>query len=381
MRQKLRDTERRSLSYKMIKSNDLVLEFRSIHTEIMSAIENVLHKGNYILGQQVEEFEKEFSDYINVKHTIGVNSGTDALFIALTALGIGPGDEVITVAHTFISTVDSITRNGASPILVDIDKDTFCIDPEKVKSRITQKTKAIIPVHLYGHPADMEPILDLAQKHGLYVIEDASQAHGGLYKKQKIGGIGHLGCFSFYPIKNLGAYGDAGAIVTNDDSLEKKIRMLRNYGRSGRYIHEFVGINSRLDELQATVLRVKLRHLDAWIEKRRNISKEYSNELKGLPIALPVEKDYAKHAYHLYVIRSKEREKLLKGMEKLNIPVAVHYPVPVHKQNAYSQKLSGISLPETEEACSQILSLPMHPFLKSDEIKTIAQTIRDCLNF
>lgn len=362
----------------MIKSNDLTLEFQSISTEMMTAIENVLHKGNYILGHQVEGFEKEFSEYINVKHTIGVNSGTDALFIAINALGISSGDEVITVAHTFISTVDAITRNNASPILADIDKDTFCMDAEKVKSLITPKTKAILPVHLYGHPVDMEPILDLAQKYGLYVIEDASQAHGGLYKKQKIGGIGHLGCFSFYPVKNLGAYGDAGAVVTNDDSLEKKVRMIRNYGRSGRYDHDFVGLNSRLDELQAAILRVKLRHLDSWIKMRRNISKEYSNELEGLPITLPIEKDYAKHAYHLYVIRSKDRKKIVESLEKENIPALIHYPVPVHKQKAYSQMLSGLSLPETEKACDQVLSLPMHPFLKSEEVQTITQCIRAC---
>lgn len=365
----------------MIKSNDLNLEFKSISTEMMTAIEAVLHQGNYILGQQVEEFEKEFSEYINVKHTIGVNSGTDALFIAINALGIGLGDEVITVAHTFISTVDAITRNNATPILVDIDKDTFCMDAGKIESLITPRTKAILPVHLYGHPVDMEPILDLAHKYGLYVIEDASQAHGGLYKNKKIGGIGHLGCFSFYPVKNLGAYGDAGAVVTNDDSLEKKVRMIRNYGRSGRYEHDFVGINSRLDELQAAILRVKLHHLDSWIEKRRDIAKEYSNELEGLPIILPAEKDYAKHAYHLYVIRSEEREKIVKGLEKENIPALIHYPVPVHKQKAYSQMLSSLSLPETELACSQILSLPMHPFLKSDDIQTIAQCIKSCLDY
>jgi dTDP-4-amino-4,6-dideoxygalactose transaminase len=361
----------------VIRFNDLNQEFKDISAEIMTAIEKVLYSGNFILGKQVEEFEKAFAEYIQVRHAIGVNSGSDALFLAIKALGIGAGDEVITVAHTFISTVDAITRNNASPVFVDIDKDTYCMDANKIEPLITSKTKAILPVHLYGHPVDMQPILDLARNYSLYVIEDASQAHGTLYKDQKTGGIGHLGCFSFYPVKNLGAYGDAGAVVTNDESLAERLRMMRDYGRSDKHHHDFVGINSRLDEVQAAVLKVKLRHLDNWIQKKRAVAKSYAAELEGLPLTPPVEQDYALHAYHLYVIRCKERERIRTMLKERDIPTLIHYPIPIHKQKAYCGVFGNSHLPETERACDQILSLPMHPYLDDTDIQYIAQSIRD----
>jgi dTDP-4-amino-4,6-dideoxygalactose transaminase len=362
----------------MIKFNDLSQESQQLCAEIIPAIEKVLHGGSFILGQQVDEFEKAFAEYTHVKHAIGVNSGSDALFLAVKSLGIGSGDEVITVAHTFISTVDAITRNNASPVFVDIDKDTYCMDVEKIEPLITPKTKAVLPVHIYGHPVDMQPILDLAQEYGLYVIEDASQSHGATYKGQKTGGIGHLGCFSFYPAKNLGAYGDAGAIVTDDGSLAERLRMMRDYGRGDKYHHDFVGINSRLDELQAAILRVKLRHLDSWIEKRRVLAEKYAAELEGLALTIPYEKDYAQHAYHLYVIRSKERQAIRSMLEQRNIATLIHYPIPVHKQKAYCEAFGNYRLPETEHACDQILSLPMYPYLIDTDIQYIAQAIRDC---
>ncbi|MFA5553345.1 MAG: DegT/DnrJ/EryC1/StrS family aminotransferase [Phycisphaerae bacterium] len=361
----------------MIKFTDLQQEFKEIGAEIKTAIDNVLNCGNFILGEQLNAFEDDFAKYLGVEHAVGVNSGSDALFLAINALGIGSGDEVITTSHTFISTVDAITRNGAVPILVDIEPQTLCLDVEKIESSITSKTKAILPVHLYGHPVDMQPLLELAKKYNLYIIEDASQAHGALYKGSKVGGIGHLGCFSFYPVKNLGAYGDAGAIVTNNESMADKLRMLRNYGRSEKYSHDFVGINSRLDELQASILKVKLKYLDRWIEKRRAAAHIYQSELSGFPITLPKEKNYAHHAYHLYVIRSKEREKIIQHLTKHKIPVLVHYPIPVHKQKAYSAALYNFSLPETEKVCSEVLSLPMHAYLTDEETRNVTACIKD----
>jgi dTDP-4-amino-4,6-dideoxygalactose transaminase len=361
----------------MISFIDLRREYPEIKGEIGQAIQRVLESGWFILGEELKRFEKEFSSYIGVKYGIGVNSGSDALYLAIKTLGIGIGDEVVTVSHTFISTVDAIVRNGAKPVFVDIDPETYTMDVSQIEKKITERTKAIIPVHLYGHPADMDPIMEITEKYGLYVIEDASQAHGAEYKGRKVGSIGHVACFSFYPTKNLGAYGDAGMIVTNNEELAEKLRIIRNYGSSKKYHHDFVGVNSRLDEIQAAVLRVKLKYLDEWNERRRKIAKLYNELLEDTDVTTPTEKEWAKHVYHLYVIRHEKRDELQQCLLKNRIQVQIHYPIPVHRQKAYLVLGHKIGLPITEKICDEILSLPMHPWLKINELVTIAKIIKN----
>lgn len=358
----------------MIPFIDLKKEYTEIKWEINEAIQQVIEKGTFILGEETEKFEREFSSYIGVKHGVGVNSGSDALFLTLKALGISTGDEVITVSHTFIATADAITRNGATPVFVDINPETYCIDAEKIEEKITKRTKAILPVHIYGHPAEMDTIREIAQAHDLHVVEDACQAHGAEYGGKKVGSLSDAGCFSFYPIKNLGAYGDGGIIVTNNEELAAKLRMLRNYGQRQKYHHELIGINSRLDEIQAAILRVKLKHLNEWNSKRRENAKSYNELLSEAKIITPAEKN-AKHAYHLYVIRCKERDALKQYLLKNEIQTLIHYPTPVHKQKAYKDLSSSYRLPITEEICKEILSLPMFPQLTKKEIESVAKAI------
>jgi len=354
---------------------DLKGEYAGISGEITQAIQRVLKRGWFILGEEVERFEEEFSGYIGSKYGIGMNSGSDALFLVLKALGIGEGDEVITVSHTFISTADAIVRNGAKPVFVDIEPDTYCMDVSGMEARITDKTRAILPVHLYGHPADMEPIIELAGRYGLRVVEDACQAHGAEYKGRKVGSMGDAGCFSFYPIKNLGAYGDGGIVVTDSEELTAKLKMLRNYGQPVKYLHDFVGINSRLDEIQAAILRVKLKHLDEWNERRRGVARLYDELSRNSPVTTPVERKYAKHVYHLYVVRHQNRDSLHQDLLGNGIQTQIHYPIPVHKQKAYLGLAGGVDLPVTEKVCGEILSLPMHPYLREDEVMAIAECI------
>jgi len=363
----------------MISFVDLKREYAEIGEEVGQAIQRVLKNGYFILGEETEKFEKEFSHYIRTKYGISVNSGSDALSLAIKALGISKGDEVITVSHTFISTVDAIVRNGAKPVFVDIEPETYCIDVTKIEEKITDRTKAIIPVHLYGHPADMEPIMEIAKKYKLFVVEDACQAHGAEYKDKRVGGIGDIGCFSFYPTKNIGAYGDAGMIVTNNEELANKLKMIRNYGSSKKYYHEFVGINSRLDEIQAAVLRVKLKYLDKWNERRKKVAKLYNELLEDFGIVTPIEKEYAKHVYYLYVVRCKDRDKLQQYLSEKGIQTMIHYPVPIHKQKAYFNLGFNIQLLLTENICNEILSLPMYPGLSEDEVLSIAEGIKKCL--
>lgn len=361
---------------------DIKREYTEISGEITEAIQRVLRSGWFILGEEVEKFEKEFSKYIGTKYGIGVNSGSDALFLGIKALGIGKSDEVITISHTFISTVDAITRNGAKPVFVDIEPDTYCIDVTRIEERITNKTRAILPVHLYGHPADMEPIMEIAKKYHLFVVEDACQAHGAEYNGKKVGSIGDVGCFSFYPIKNLGACGDGGMVVTNNEELAEKLKMLRNYGQPQKYYHDFVGVNSRLDEIQAAILRVKLKHLDERNKKMRGVAKLYSELLEDSGIVTPVEKEYAKHAYHLYVIRHKDRDMLQQKLLNSGIQTRIHYPIPVHKQKAYLDlEFRKEDFPITEKCANEILSLPMYPELKNEEVEYITDAIREaCAN-
>ncbi len=360
----------------MIDFAGLKQQYSEISQEIKEAVDRVLRRGWYLLGEELTSFEQEFSCYIGTRYGIGVNSGSDALLLALKALGIGQGDEVLTVSHTFISTVDSIVRNNAEPVFVDIDPDTFCMDPSKIEEKITARTKAILPVHLYGHPADMTPIMKIAKQHNLFVIEDACQAHGAEYEGRKVGGIGHLGCFSFYPVKNLGAYGDGGMVVTDDAELAEKLKMLRNYGQPRKHVHDFIGVNSRLDEIQAAVLRVKLKHLDQWNERRRKIARWYGEHLSGTDIVAPAEKKYARHVYHLYVIKSKAPDAMQRRLSQSKIHTQIHYPVPVHKQTAYRELGVDVRLPVTERICNQILSLPIHPWLSEADVRTISAAVR-----
>jgi len=365
----------------MIPFVDLKREYEEIKEEVNQAIQKVLESGWFILGGEAERFEKEFSKYVGVKYAIGVNSGSDALYLALKALGIREGDEVITVSHTFISTVDAIVRNGAKPIFIDIETETYCMDVTRIEEKITSRTKAILPVHLYGHTADMDPIMKIARKYGLCVVEDACQAHGAEYRGKKAGSIGDVGCFSFYPTKNLGAYGDGGMIVTSNEGLAEQLKMLRNYGQSKKYYHDFMGVNSRLAEIQATVLRVKLKHLDKWNEKRRVIAKVYNELLKGTEIVAPVERECTKHVYHLYVIRCKDRDMLQQRLLENGIQTQIHYPIPVHKQKAYFDLGYDVQLPVTEKVCGEVLSLPMYPFISNDEVSLIVETIMDPENW
>ncbi len=361
----------------MIPFLDLKREFFKIKEEIQDAIYRVMESQRFILGEELAKFEKEFSKYLGAKYGIGVNSGSDALYLALKSLNIGKGDEIITVSHTFISTVDAITRCGAKPIFIDIDLETYNIDISKIKQKITNKTKAIIPIHIYGNPAEIKAIVEIAERYNLYVIEDACQAHGAEYQNKKVGTFGCLGCFSFYPSKNLGAYGDGGLIATNNEELATKLIMLRIYGQSKKYYHDFVGINSRLDEIQAAVLRVKLKYLDDWNERRREIAKIYNDLINNDKIIKPIEKKYAKHVYHLYVIRSKYRQKLQNHLEKNNIQTLIHYPIPIHLQKAYLKTKYLFNLPITEKICNEILSIPMHPWLNDEEIRIITKSISE----
>jgi dTDP-4-amino-4,6-dideoxygalactose transaminase len=356
----------------MIPFVDFKRENEEIGQEMLQVIQRVLKSGWFILGEETEKFEDEFSKYIGAKFGIGVNSGSDALYLAVKSLGISTGDEVITVSHTMISTVDAITRNGAKPIFVDINPETYLMDVSKVEAKISDKTRAILPVHLYGQPVDMDPLMEIAEKYGLNVIEDACQAHGAKYRNAKVGSIGDIGCFSFYPTKNLGAYGDGGMLTTSNKELADKLIKMRNYGQSAKYYHDFVGVNSRLDEIQAAILRSKLRHLDEWNEKRRTTAKLYTDLLSKTEVTTPIEKEYAKHVYHLYVIRHKHRDKLQEYLLKQGVQTLIHYPIPVHNQRAY---MRSDKLPITEKICGEILSLPIYPWLKEDEVKTISEHI------
>ncbi len=370
---------------------DLKSQYESIKEEIDSVISDVISQSAFIGGPYVKSFESAFAEYCNVKHCIGVGNGTDALFIALKAFGIGRGDEVITVANSFIATSEAITMTGAKVVFVDIDPRTYNMDPNKLEdylkkrftpdaSRLTPQPKAVIPVHLYGQPADMDSILDIAKKYNLKVVEDAAQAHGAVYKGRQIGSIGDMACFSFYPGKNLGAYGDAGAIVTNDDELALKARMFANHGRIGKYDHEIEGVNSRLDGLQAAILNVKLKHLPQWTDSRRENAYLYNQYLKDTDLITPVEIDDVKAVYHLYVVRVKKelRQKLQDYLKSKGISTGIHYPIALPNLKAYSYlNHNGNDFPEAKKASQEILSLPMYPELQESQIEYIAKEIKE----
>jgi dTDP-4-amino-4,6-dideoxygalactose transaminase len=362
--------------YKMITFVDLRTEYESLKDELTPVIRNVFEKANFILGDNVKSFEQEFASYINSRFAVGVASGTEALQLALTAYDIGEGHEVITVPNTAVPTALAISSAGAKVVFVDVDPVTLTMDPGKLESAITSATRAIIPVHLFGQTADMDPILEIARRHQLRVIEDACQAHGAEYKGMKAGSMGDAGCFSFYPTKNLGAYGDGGLVITNDETLHQQLHLLRNLGQTDRYNHKIKGYNSRLDEMQAALLRVKLKHLDHWNNQRRALAALYEQELRRSPIGIPQEVSYSKHVYHLYVVRTPERDLLKSFLDQRNIQTLIHYPVPIHLQEAYRDLgLKMGSFPESERVAQKILSLPMHPYLKEESIIKISQTI------
>lgn len=364
----------------MIPVFDLQRQYAMLKPELDAVIASVLARGRFILGEEVAAFEQEFAAYCGVAHAVGVGSGTEALQLALAAAGMGPGDEVITVAHTAVATVAAIELAGARPVLVDIDPGCYTMDPAQVEAVLTSRTRAIIPVHLYGGPADLEPILTLARRHGLLVVEDCAQAHGACYRGRRVGGWGDMAAFSFYPTKNLGAYGDGGAIVTNDARLAERARLLRQYGWQERYISSLKGLNSRLDELQAAILRVKLRHLDEWNSARRALASRYTERLAGSGLGLPVAPPDTEPVYHLYVVRHPHRDALQAYLQSQGIGTLVHYPVPVHLQPAYADLGYGPgNLPATEAAAREVLSLPLYPELGLGELDTVCDAVYDFL--
>lgn len=356
---------------------DLKAQYRPLKAEIERAWAEVLDSMQLFLGPNTRAFEQEFAEYCGVNHAIGVSDGTQALHLALRALDIGPGDEVITVANTFIATLEAICLVGAVPVFVDIDPVTYTMDIAQIESRITPRTRAILPVHLYGQCADMDPILEIARKWNLYVIEDACQAHGAEYKGRKAGSMGTLGAFSFYFSKNLGAYGEGGMVTTQDPDIARRVRILRDHGSERRYEHDSFGLNGRLDELQAAVLRIKLRCLDEWNNRRRENAAIYNTALEGCGVERPVELVGCRHVYHLYVIRTRNRDALRDHLMNKGIGTGIHYPIPCHLQPPYRKYGFGEgSLPVTEAAAREILSLPMYAELTQEQILRVAEEIR-----
>ena len=356
---------------------DLKRQYLTIKEEIDAAIQSVLNSACFILGEPVEAFEKSFAQACGVEFGVGASSGTTALYLALTTLGIGAGDEVITTANTFIATTEAISQTGARVIFADINEGTYNIDCNSLEQKITPRTKVIVPVHLYGQSADMEAVCRIAKKHDLKVIEDASQAHLAEFNGQPVGSFGDCAVFSFYPAKNLGAYGDAGMVVTNDETLAQKMRMLSNHGRINKYEHVMEGYNYRLDTLQAAVLNVKFKYLAKWTQQRREIAQIYDKSLKDFDVIIPVADPRAKHVFHLYVIRVKNRERLEKTLAQNGISTGVHYPAPLHLQKAYQHLgYKRGDLPVTERCCEEILSLPLFPELTSLELDRIIEVIR-----
>jgi dTDP-4-amino-4,6-dideoxygalactose transaminase len=361
---------------------DLKAQFRQIEHEVVPAVQEAMANGAFIGGPQVSGFEEEFATFCDSIFCVGVGSGTDALRFALMASGIGPGHEVITVPNTFIATTEAVSQVGARPVFVDIKEDTCNIDPEKIEASITTKTRAIIPVHLYGQTADMDAVLQIADRHNLVVIEDACQAHGALYKGKKAGSMGIAGCFSFYPGKNLGAFGEAGAVVTQNEQMAQKMRMIRDHGQEKKYYHLLEGYNGRLDAIQAAVLRIKLKRLPEWTTARQRNARYYNELLANVPgIVTPTEADFAQSVYHLYVIHADNRDALQQYLAEKGIATGLHYPQPLHLQAAYQYlgHKKG-AFPITENSASKLLSLPMFPELTNKQIEYIAETIKNYMN-
>jgi dTDP-4-amino-4,6-dideoxygalactose transaminase len=361
----------------MIPFLDLKAQYRTIKSDIDAAVHKILDSGQYVLGEEVELFEREFAAFHAADHGVAVNTGTSALHLALLAAGVGDGDEVITVPFTFVATVAAIRYTGARPVFVDIDPVSFTMDVTQIESKITPRTKAIVPVHLYGHPADMDPILEIAARHGLTVIEDACQAHGAIYKNRPVGALGHAGCFSFYPGKNLGAYGEGGMVTTNDAGMQKTMRMLRDWGQEKKYYHVLKGFNYRIEGFQGAILRVKLRHLAAWSEARRERATAYDRLLAGNELVqAPAAPANGKHVYHIYAVRTNDRAGLMRTLQANGIGTGIHYPIPVHLQEAHADLgYKKGDFPESERAADQVLSLPMFPELAITDVEVVAAAI------
>lgn len=360
----------------MIPFVELHSQFRQIEDEVRSAIDRVLQRSWYVLGEEGAAFEREFAAWVGTAHAVGVGSGTEAIHLALRAAGIGPGDEVITVANTCVPTIAGIGASGATPVLVDAHSDTLTLDPALLASALTSRTRAIVPVHLYGHPCDMDPIMAFAAEHELVVVEDCAQAHGARYKGRACGTLGHLAAFSFYPSKNLGAYGDGGAVTTSDPALDAALRKLRNYGEETRYHHVVPGINSRLDEIQAAILRVKLPRVAGWNERRRALACSYDDGLSGLPVATPPRAVWADSNHHLYPVRLARREELQSFLRDRGIQTLMHYPIPVHLQPAYANLgYRRGAFPVSERACDTVLSLPLYPEMEQGDQYDVIRAI------
>jgi dTDP-4-amino-4,6-dideoxygalactose transaminase len=356
---------------------DLAAQQASIQTEIGAAIQRVLSECNFVLGPQVEEFERDFARFVGSEHAVGVSNGLDALRLAMIAMDIGPGDEVIVPANTYIATALAVSAVGGRPVLVDCDRRTYNIDVNLVESAVTPRTKAVVPVHLTGQAADMDPILEVAGRHGLHVIEDAAQAHGTLYKGRSCGSLGSIGCFSFYPGKNLGAYGDGGMVTTDDPDLAARLRRLRNYGQTAKYRHTEKGLNARLDTLQAAILSVKLRHLPLGNKAREAHAKRYRELLCGVgDLAFQREAPYSTHIYHLFIVETERRDALREHLDARGIQTGIHYPIPIHLQQAYKELGYGVGdFPEAERLANSILSLPMFPELRREQIERVGEEI------
>jgi dTDP-4-amino-4,6-dideoxygalactose transaminase len=357
---------------------NLKRQYQQLRDRLDTATRQVYENGWFVLGKEVENFEANFAKYCRASYAVGVGSGTEALHLALIACGVQPGDEVITVANTCIPTISAISFAGAIPVLVDIDENSFTIDPALIEERITSKTKAILPVHLYGQCADLNSILEIAKRYNLKVIEDCAQSHGSLYQGKMAGAIADAGAFSFYPSKNLGAFGDGGLVVTNDEQIADKLVKLRNYGQEKRYYHTIKGFNSRLDELQAAILNVKLSYLDGWNQRRREIAQRYDRAFAPLSLICPQEISDRLHTYHLYVVRIQQRERFQSLLQEKGIATVIHYPIPVHLQESYAECRSQSKyLPVTEKLKSEIVSLPLYPELTDEEVDYVIETVLD----
>jgi dTDP-4-amino-4,6-dideoxygalactose transaminase len=365
----------------MIPFIDLKAQYSSIREEVNAAISRVLESSQFVLGDEVSAFEREFANYSGAQYGIAVNSGTSALHLALLAAGIGKNDEVLTVPFTFVATVAAICYTGAKPVFVDIEKQSYTMNVNLIEDSITERTKAILPVHLYGQPADMDPIIKIAKQYDLIVIEDAAQAHGAEYKGHRVGGIGDLGCFSFYPGKNLGAYGEGGMVVTNNAEYSRTIRMLRDWGQEHKYHHILKGYNYRMEGIQGAILRVKLRYLDGWTEARRAHAVYYNELLSQIGVQIPEEKSYARHVYHVYATRTQQRDILQQRLYAKGIQTGIHYPIPVHLQQAYADlgHKSG-DFPNSEQVAMEELSLPMYPELTEEQIKITSTAIQNSVH-
>jgi dTDP-4-amino-4,6-dideoxygalactose transaminase len=372
----------RSREYKMkVPFLDLKSHHAPMLNEINGAIRDVVENSAFAGGPFVERFEEDFAAYCNSSYAIGVGSGTDALWLVLLALGVGPGDEVITVPNTFMATVEAITYSGARPILVDVDERTYTMDPSALAKAITARTKAIIPVHLFGQPADMDPILEIAHQHGLFVVEDAAQAHGAEYRGRKVGTLGDAACFSFYPGKNLGAFGEAGAVVTDNPELQEKIRVLRDHGQVRKYHHTLVGWNCRMDGIQGAVLQIKLRYLEKGNQLRRAHASWYDRALNSIEAVItPWHDTHVRHVYHIYAIRVQDRDEVMQSLAEKHIGCGIHYPVPIHLQGAYrSLGYEEGAFPIAEQCAAEFLSLPMFPELTSEQLELVIQGVKEAI--